>query len=146
TAATNLSLGAHRPTSVRPLVTDPHPTTTAKRTTTATTANSLAYHGYPTAPPAALATIAALRPDLSPATLALYAYSQRNASRPWWDPFGWNGYGPGYYGFGWAPYGFSPFGFGPWWPGYGYGSGFSIGFGYQTGPWAFGVNYGLGFG
>lgn len=160
------------------LLTNPNPgvTTRPARTTgpnpAQTAARSGAAHHAVVAPQtAALAAASAFNPNLTPATLALYAYSQRNASHPWWTPFGiplpgfggygyggfgYGGYGYGGYGWGrgwgayasigWAPYGFNPFWCGYGWPGYGYGSGFGIGFGYHSGPWSVGFGYGGNFG
>jgi len=124
---------------------------------------SAAHHAVVAPHTAALAAASAFNPNLTPATLALYAYSQRNASHPWWTPygipiggfgyggygyggFGYGGYGYGGYGYGhhgwgafasigWAPYGFNPF-----WCG-----GFGIGLGYHSGPWSAGIGYGWGF-
>jgi len=143
-----------RSTGPQPLLTNPNPsvTSTAKKPATGTTARS-AYSAYPPAPVTALAAISAVRPDLSPATLAVYAYSQRNASHPWWDPwgprrgyygyggYGYGGYGYGGYGYGWGGIGWAPYGINPFW----FGPGFGIGIGYSSGPWSFGFGWGGSF-
>jgi hypothetical protein len=155
------------------LLTNPHPGVTnnlgratgPKPAQTAAGRTSAAHHAVVAPQTAALAAASAINPNLTPATLALYAYSQRNASHPWWTPFGipiggygyggyggfgYGGFGYGGYGYGhrwgafasigWAPYGFNPFWFGCGSPGFG------IGFGYNSGPWSIGVGYGWGFG
>lgn len=129
---------------------------------------SAAHHHAVVAPQvAALGAVSAFNPNLTPATLALYAYSQRNASHPWWTPygiplFGYSGYGYGGYGYGgfgyggygnggyggygyghrhwgaFASIGWAPYGFNPFWFG-------GIGLGYHSGPWSVGIGYGWGF-
>jgi hypothetical protein len=124
-------------TGPRPLVTNPHPNATrvtAARTTAA------GQHHFVT--PSGVAALSAAS-GKSPAEVALFLASQHGGWNHW--GWGWGGWGWGWGGWwgspGWGFWGINPFGLVPW----GYGPGFSIGFGYHSGPWAFGLGYNFGY-
>jgi tetratricopeptide (TPR) repeat protein len=118
----------------KPLLTNPHPTTTPKPVATRAAAQRTLASPQSIAAANAASLSAAVAAGKDPATVALYLASQNNWGRGNWG-WGWGGYAP--FGF----YGFSPFGFVPW----GYGPGFGIGFAYHTGPFTFGLGYNFGY-